>query len=111
MEKYNEKVRLFLPQKELERGVLDQVDNLSKMPFVSGVAVMADAHVGKGCSVGSVIATKGVVIPAAVGVDIGCGMIAVRTKFSAPTAPEKRRTKLSAVIWNVRKELPRIWEA
>src|SRR3990167_10865491 len=81
MEKYNEKVWLFLPKEELEKGVLDQVDNMSSMFFVSGMAIMADAHVGKGCSIGSVISTKGAIIPAAVGVDIGCGMIAVKTNL------------------------------
>src|SRR6266540_3666226 len=50
------------------------------MPFIfKHVAVMPDCHYGKGATVGTVLATKGAVIPAAVGVDIGCGMIAVRT--------------------------------
>jgi tRNA-splicing ligase RtcB len=51
------------------------------MPFVEGVAVMPDVHYGKGSTVGTVIATRGAVIPACVGVDIGCGMIAVRTNL------------------------------
>src|SRR3990167_5090298 len=88
MEIYNEKVRLFLPKEELEKGVLEQVDNMSSMSFVSGMAIMADAHVGMGATVGSVIATKGAIIPAAVGVDIGCGMIAVKTKFFAKDLPD-----------------------
>jgi tRNA-splicing ligase RtcB (3'-phosphate/5'-hydroxy nucleic acid ligase) len=48
---------------------------------------MSDSHVGKGATVGSVIATKGAVIPAPVGVDIGCGMIGVKTKFLAKDLP------------------------
>jgi tRNA-splicing ligase RtcB (3'-phosphate/5'-hydroxy nucleic acid ligase) len=58
--------------------------NISELPFVyKHIAVMPDCHLGKGATVGSVIATKGVIIPAAVGVDIGCVMIAVKTKFHA----------------------------
>src|SRR5699024_2351481 len=55
----------------------------AELPFVTPhVALMADAHVGMGSTVGSVIPTKDAVIPAAVGVDIGCGMVAVRTQFT-----------------------------
>ena len=55
-----------------------------RMPFVfPHVALMPDAHLGKGATVGSVIPTLGAIMPAAVGVDIGCGMIAVRTQFTA----------------------------
>src|ERR1700709_330302 len=54
------------------------------MPFIyPHVALMPDAHLGKGATVGSVIPTDGAIIPAAVGVDIGCGMMAVRTQFTA----------------------------
>ena len=62
---------------------------------------MPDCHLGKGATLGSVIATKGAVIPAAVGVDIGCGMIAVKTKFSAKDLPEsfeKTRTSIERRI-------------
>jgi len=59
------------------------------MPFVfHHVAVMPDCHLGKGATVGSVIATKGAIIPAAVGVDVGCSMVAVRTKFFAKDLPD-----------------------
>ncbi len=59
------------------------------MPFLfKHVAVMPDVHLGKGATVGSVIATEGAVIPAAVGVDIGCGMIAVQTKLFAKDLPD-----------------------
>src|SRR4051794_9006283 len=60
-----------------------QAELTSSMPFVRPhVALMPDAHLGKGATVGSVIPTVDAVMPAAVGVDIGCGMIAVRTQFS-----------------------------
>jgi tRNA-splicing ligase RtcB len=64
---------------DIEAEALAQVRNMGNMPFIaSHVAVMADAHAGKGSTVGTVIATQGAIIPAAVGVDIGCGMCAVK---------------------------------
>jgi tRNA-splicing ligase RtcB len=69
---------------ELEPEAEKQVRNMAEMPFIfSHVAVMPDAHAGKGSTVGTVIATQGAIIPAAVGVDIGCGMCAIRTPFKA----------------------------
>ncbi|MEU5695841.1 RtcB family protein [Actinosynnema sp. NPDC020468] len=60
-----------------------QAEQTSRMPFIyPHLALMPDAHLGKGATVGSVIPTLGAIIPAAVGVDIGCGMIAVRTQFT-----------------------------
>ena len=67
----------------LEDGTRDQAVVASSMPFIfPHLALMPDAHLGKGATVGSVIPTLGAIIPAAVGVDIGCGMIAVRTQFT-----------------------------
>lgn len=67
---------------DLEPEAEQQVKNMAKLPFIhKHVAVMADAHPGKGSTVGTVIATRGAIIPAAVGVDIGCGMAAVKTPF------------------------------
>lgn len=69
-----------------------QLLGLASMPFVfKHVAVMPDVHAGKGSTVGSVVATDGAVIPAAVGVDIGCGMIACRTGLSAGDLPDSLR--------------------
>src|SRR5688572_23694880 len=80
MERVNEKAVVFLPWKTIEAEAQQQILNTAKMPFVfKHVAVMPDCHYGKGATVGTVLATDGAVIPAAVGVDIGCGMIAVRT--------------------------------
>jgi tRNA-splicing ligase RtcB len=67
----------------------DQLKKLASMPFIHRwVAAMPDAHLGKGATVGSVIATSGAIIPAAVGVDIGCGMMAVRTSLTSSQLPD-----------------------
>ena len=66
----------------MEPEAHNQIINISNLPFIERhVAVMPDAHAGKGSTVGTVIATKGAIIPAAVGVDIGCGMCAVKLPF------------------------------
>src|SRR5262245_26330230 len=84
MNRLNDRVVLFLPKDTIESEALAQITNVSQLPFVfKHVAVMPDCHVGKGATVGTVIATRGAVIPAAVGVDIGCGMIAVKTNLHA----------------------------
>jgi tRNA-splicing ligase RtcB len=84
-----------LPIKAWTRGVpveeaaKQQLRNIANMPFIhKHVAVMPDVHYGLGATVGSVIATKGAIIPAAVGVDIGCGMIAQRTSLTASDLPD-----------------------
>jgi tRNA-splicing ligase RtcB (3'-phosphate/5'-hydroxy nucleic acid ligase) len=69
---------------QIDPGTIEQAKQTAELPFVyPHVALMPDAHVGKGAAVGTVIPTLGAVIPAAVGVDIGCGMIAARTRFCA----------------------------
>ena len=102
METINDKIVTFLNPKTIEPGAKQQLENIAELPFVfKHVAVMPDCHLGKGATVGSVIATKGAIIPAAVGVDIGCGMIAVKTKFFAedlPTNLEKVRTGIERRI-------------
>ena len=66
-----------------------QLENIARLPFIhEHVAVMPDVHVGKGATIGSVIATKGAIVPAAVGVDIGCGMMAMRTSLTAENLPD-----------------------
>lgn len=72
-------VRMWLPQEETEVAALTQLRNIASLPWVHGVRVMPDCHLGIGATVGSVIAMRGAVSPAAVGVDIGCGVAAVRT--------------------------------
>ncbi len=85
----NKNIVTFLPPESIEPQAKQQLINISEMPFVfHHVAVMPDCHLGKGATVGSVIATKGAIIPAAVGVDVGCGMVAVKTKFFAKDLPD-----------------------
>ena len=74
---------------EIEPQALQQLINVSQLPFVHGhVAAMPDVHTGIGATVGSVIATRQAIIPAAVGVDIGCGMNAVRLTLTAGELPD-----------------------
>ena len=73
----------------VEPQALTQLSNIARLPFVhSHVAAMPDVHLGIGATVGSVIPTKGAIIPAAVGVDIGCGMNAVRLSLKAADLPD-----------------------
>jgi tRNA-splicing ligase RtcB (3'-phosphate/5'-hydroxy nucleic acid ligase) len=77
---------------EVEWDAMQQIRNISGLPILAGhVAVMPDVHLGKGATVGTVIPTRGAIIPAAVGVDIGCGMCAVRTELQASQLPESLR--------------------
>jgi tRNA-splicing ligase RtcB len=75
---------------EVEASALTQLKNLARLPFIAsnGVACMPDVHAGIGSTVGTVIATEKAVIPAAVGVDIGCGMNAVRLSLKASDLPD-----------------------
>ncbi len=75
---------------EVEESALTQLKNLARLPFIAGngVAAMPDVHMGKGASVGTVIATDKAIIPSAVGVDIGCGMNAVRLSLKAADLPD-----------------------
>jgi tRNA-splicing ligase RtcB len=78
---------------DIELQALEQARKLAQLPFIhkNGVALMPDVHAGIGSTVGSVIATERAVIPAAVGVDIGCGMNAVRTSLRAEDLPDSLR--------------------
>jgi tRNA-splicing ligase RtcB (3'-phosphate/5'-hydroxy nucleic acid ligase) len=83
----------------LEDTTREQAERASRMPFIyPHLALMPDAHLGKGATVGSVIPTLGAIIPAAVGVDIGCGMMAVRTQFAATDLAGRDRHELHAAI-------------
>lgn len=82
----------------LEDGTRAQAVRTATMPFIHPhLALMPDAHLGLGATVGSVIPTLGAIMPAAVGVDIGCGMIAVRTPFTRDDLPAERRSVREAV--------------
>ncbi|GAA1051300.1 RtcB family protein [Arthrobacter russicus] len=91
MKKINSK--LYSWASIIDDATLEQAETASTMPFIyPHLALMPDAHLGKGATVGSVIPTLGAIIPAAVGVDIGCGMIAVKTQFQASELPEDRKS-------------------
>jgi len=82
-------VRAWTQGVEVEPDAVAQIANLAALPVVAGhVAIMPDVHLGKGATVGSVIPTRSAIIPAAVGVDIGCGMCAVRTALTADELPD-----------------------
>lgn len=82
----------------LDEKTRQQAITASHLPFIHPhIALMPDAHLGKGATVGSVIPTLGTIIPAAVGVDIGCGMIAVRTQFDASELPGDRASVRQAI--------------
>ena len=83
MQRVNDKAVVFLPWDTIEPEAKHQILNSAKMPSVfHHIAVMPDCHYGRGATIGTVLPTRGAVIPAAVGVDIGCGMIAVRTPLT-----------------------------
>ena len=83
---------------EIDHGAYQQLVNMSQMPFIhSHIAAMPDVHKGIGATVGSVIPTKGAIIPAAVGVDIGCGMNAIRLSIKAHQLPDNLRGLRSAI--------------
>lgn len=83
---------------DLEAEAEAQVRNMGNMPFIfSHVAVMPDAHAGKGSTVGTVIASRGAIIPAAVGVDIGCGMCAVKLPFKVSALGDSISTLRSSI--------------
>jgi len=91
-------VRAWTRGVEVEPEAVAQVKNIASLPIVAGhVAIMPDVHLGKGATVGSVIPTRGAIIPAAVGVDIGCGMCAVRTVLKANDLPDSLAKVRSAI--------------
>jgi len=78
---------------DIDENAIGQLENISRMPFIhKHVAAMPDVHWGMGATIGSVIPSKGAVIPAAVGVDLGCGMMAVQTSLLANHLPDNLHT-------------------
>jgi tRNA-splicing ligase RtcB (3'-phosphate/5'-hydroxy nucleic acid ligase) len=90
-------IKLWAAVHELESNAFRQLKAVASLPWVAHhVAVMPDVHVGRGATVGSVIAMRGAVAPATVGVDIGCGMSAVKTSLSAGRLPDSlKRLRLA----------------
>ncbi|AXG78458.1 RtcB family protein [Streptomyces paludis] len=94
-------IRMWADPATVEGVAMQQLHNVSTLPWIKGLAVMPDVHYGKGATVGSVIAMHGAVCPAAVGVDIGCGMSAVRTSLTANDLPgdlSRLRSKIEEAI-------------
>ncbi|MEV6065309.1 RtcB family protein [Nocardia sp. NPDC052001] len=92
---------MWAHEHEVEPAALQQLRNIAALEWVHGVRVMPDVHLGKGATVGSVIAMRDAVSPAAVGVDIGCGMEAVRTSLKASDLPDSLhalRTRIEAAV-------------
>ncbi len=90
-------LRLWADPETVDERALEQLRNVANMPWVHAVAVMPDVHVGIGATVGSVIAMHGAVSPAAVGVDIGCGMTAQLTSLRAEDLPDDLSRLRSAI--------------
>ncbi|MFD3498933.1 RtcB family protein [Streptomyces sp. NPDC058678] len=94
-------IRMWADPATVEEGALQQLRNVATLPWIKGLAVMPDVHYGKGATVGSVIAMRGAVCPAAVGVDIGCGMSAVKTSLTENDLPgdlSRLRSKIEQAI-------------
>ncbi len=92
------KVPVKVWTEDIEYGAIQQLCNIAQMPFIhSHVAAMPDVHQGIGATVGSVIPTKGAIIPTAVGVDIGCGMNAVRLTLKAEQLPDTLKPVRNAI--------------
>jgi tRNA-splicing ligase RtcB (3'-phosphate/5'-hydroxy nucleic acid ligase) len=92
------KVPVKIYTDEVESAAMQQLYNMAQLPFIhSHIAAMPDVHMGKGATVGSVIPTKGAIIPAAVGVDIGCGMNAIRLSINAGDLPDNLRAVRLAI--------------
>lgn len=97
-----EKLPIKLWLEDVEDGAMEQVKNLANLPFAfKHVAIMPDSHQGYGMPIGGVLATKDVIIPNAVGVDIGCGMCAVKTSLT-----EINRETLKKIMGEIRKAVP-----
>lgn len=94
--------KLWAPVEEIESSALDQLKNIASLPWAVHVAVMPDVHFGKGATVGSVIGMRGAISPAAVGVDIGCGMGAIRTSLKASDLP----TSLAGLRSSLERDIP-----
>ncbi len=98
----NPRVKMFCEGVPVEESAIAQLNNAASMPFIyHHIAAMPDVHTGIGATVGSVIPTQGAIIPAAVGVDIGCGMMAVRLSLTANDLPDNLhalRTDIEAAV-------------
>ncbi|MCF8056707.1 MAG: RtcB family protein [Desulfocapsa sp.] len=93
-------IKLWL--EDIDDGAMEQARNLANLPFIhSHIAIMPDAHLGYGMPIGGVMATRGVVVPNAVGVDIGCGMCAQQTSLHSLES-----NTLRALLTHIKKTIP-----
>lgn len=103
-------IKVWLPNGSIEDKCLEQAENLAKLPFLhKWVALMPDTHMGKGMPIGGVIATNSVIIPNAVGVDIGCGMAFVQTDIPVKTLKDtktKSGTFLQCLVGDILRNIP-----
>jgi tRNA-splicing ligase RtcB len=101
-------LKLWDSHAPFEPQAMQQLRNIAQLPFIhSHVAGMPDVHLGKGATVGSVIATKSAIVPAAVGVDIGCGMMAIRTTLKAEQLPDN----LDEIRADIERAVPKGFES
>ncbi|VAW88706.1 RNA-2',3'-PO4:RNA-5'-OH ligase [hydrothermal vent metagenome] len=97
------KVPVKIYTDDVDPSAMQQLYNIAQLPFIhSHIAAMPDVHLGRGATVGSVIPTKGAIIPAAVGVDIGCGMNAIRLSIKANDLPDNLR----AIRFTIEEAIP-----
>ncbi|MDR4503809.1 MAG: RtcB family protein [Candidatus Scalindua sp.] len=95
-------IKLWLKEDQMEEGALVQARNLANHPFAfSHIAIMPDTHLGYGMPIGAILATRGVVVPNAVGVDIGCGMCSLRTNLT-----DVETADLKKIMSIIRKTVP-----
>ena len=86
--KLNDKALCWIPLHEIESSAVRQIENISELPFIwKHLAIMPDVHYGKGATIGTVLPTEGAIVPAAVGVDLGCGMAAAQTSLKSDQLP------------------------
>lgn len=95
--------KLYVWGSDIEPNTIRQAERTARLPIIAGhVALMPDAHVGMGATVGSVVPTQGAIIPATVGVDIGCGMSAARTSLTVDQLPDS----LDGLLGEIAKRVP-----
>jgi len=94
-------IRMWTDPAAVEGQAMQQLRNITTLPWLHGLAVMPDVHFGRGATVGSVIAMRDAVCPAAVGVDIGCGVSAIRTSLTAKDLPDDLAHLRSRIEANV----------
>lgn len=96
-------VKLWTGNMSIDANTSEQIMRIAELPILAGhVAIMPDVHLGKGATIGSVIPTRNAVIPAAVGVDIGCGMCAALTNLTASDLPDN----LTALRSQIERDIP-----